>query len=64
MSPIQHEDFRDRDTPGSYPNDVGLMVPSQPIVLSDTVQPVALDSAQSDVNCWITGWGQTEGMAL
>ena len=57
----QHEGFRDRDTPGAYPNDIALLVPSEPIVLSDSVAPIRLDSEQSDSGCYISGWGRTEG---
>ena len=51
----------DRNTSGAYPNDIALLAPSEPIVLSDEVAPIRLDTEQSADSCFITGWGRTEG---
>ena len=62
---VQHEDYSTR-IPGS-PFDIALVKFDEPITYNEAISPVCLPSSLNqeftkDDECWITGWGLTQGL--
>eukprot|EP00058_Branchiostoma_floridae_P013281 XP_002598769.1 hypothetical protein BRAFLDRAFT_74552 [Branchiostoma floridae] len=60
---IMHEHY---DPNGAgFPNDIALLKFPDPVTFSQKIKPVALATPGMDFvgnnNCWITGWGLTQG---
>lgn len=57
---ISHPDFN----PTTLDNDMSLLRLSSAVTFTTYIQPVCLAAPGStfyaDVNCWVTGWGNTE----
>ncbi|KAJ3598041.1 hypothetical protein NHX12_001555 [Muraenolepis orangiensis] len=54
---ISHPDYNSM----TYDYDIALLELSQPLVLSNTIQPICLPASShvfpSGIPCWVTGWG-------
>eukprot|EP00058_Branchiostoma_floridae_P013288 XP_002598776.1 hypothetical protein BRAFLDRAFT_74546 [Branchiostoma floridae] len=61
---IQHPGYS-RSYAAGIPNDIALLKFTSPVTFSQRIHPVALATPGMDFvgnnNCWITGWGLTQG---